>query len=104
MVLGSTGIPLQDYKEWLEEQLPTPDKKDPFISDYRDSSSHEDIKFVIKLSPGTSDMLFCFSPSIRGAMFPTEYQGRILQLEILLALLRGTPKCATCLDREHPAR
>mgnify|MGYP005790569923 CR=1 FL=1 len=43
---------LQDYKEWLEEQLPTPDKKDPWISDFRDSSSHEDIKFVIKLSAG----------------------------------------------------
>lgn len=40
----------QDYKEWLEEQLPTPDKKDPLISDYRDSSSHEDIKFIVKLS------------------------------------------------------
>ncbi|KAL8429528.1 hypothetical protein ACSSS7_006540 [Eimeria intestinalis] len=39
-----------DYKEWLEEQLPAPDKKDPLISDYRDSSSHEDIKFVVKLS------------------------------------------------------
>ncbi|CDJ28965.1 LOW QUALITY PROTEIN: DNA topoisomerase II, related [Eimeria mitis] len=40
----------QDYKEWLEEQLPTPDKKDPWISDFRDSSSHEDIKFVVKLA------------------------------------------------------
>ncbi|CDJ51722.1 DNA topoisomerase II, putative [Eimeria brunetti] len=40
----------QDYKEWLEEQLPTPDKKDPWMSDFRDSSSHEDIKFVVKLS------------------------------------------------------
>ncbi|CDJ41830.1 DNA topoisomerase II, putative [Eimeria tenella] len=40
----------QDYKEWIEEQLPAPDKKDPWIFDYRDSSSHEDIKFVVKLS------------------------------------------------------
>ncbi|KAL8425445.1 hypothetical protein Efla_006844 [Eimeria flavescens] len=41
---------VMDYKEWLEEQLPTPEKKEPLISDYRDSSTHEDIKFVVKLS------------------------------------------------------
>ncbi|OEH78599.1 DNA topoisomerase [Cyclospora cayetanensis] len=43
--------PQQDYKEWLEEQLPAPEKKEPLISDYRDSSSHEDIKFAVKVSP-----------------------------------------------------
>ncbi|XP_026192952.1 DNA topoisomerase 2 [Cyclospora cayetanensis] len=54
-VIEITELPIkrwtQDYKEWLEEQLPAPEKKEPLISDYRDSSSHEDIKFAVKVSP-----------------------------------------------------
>ncbi|PHJ15713.1 dna topoisomerase, partial [Cystoisospora suis] len=39
----------QDYKEWLEEQLPTPEKRDTLIADYRDCSSHEEIHFTVKV-------------------------------------------------------
>ena len=41
----------QDFKEWLEENLPGTEKKDPLILDYRDNSSHEDIHFTVKLAP-----------------------------------------------------
>ncbi|CBZ55157.1 hypothetical protein NCLIV_055820 [Neospora caninum Liverpool] len=40
----------QDYKEWLEENLPTAEKRDTLIADYRDCSSHEEIHFTVKVS------------------------------------------------------
>ncbi|EPT26031.1 DNA topoisomerase 2, putative [Toxoplasma gondii ME49] len=39
----------QDYKEWLEENLPTAEKRDTLIADYRDCSSHEEIHFTVKV-------------------------------------------------------
>ncbi|PFH34188.1 putative DNA topoisomerase 2 [Besnoitia besnoiti] len=45
----------QDYKEWLEEQLPTAEKRDTLIADYRDCSSHEEIHFTVKVSEDRLD-------------------------------------------------